>query len=127
MSSGKFLGSIAEHGGDGSTHVDKATVPIKFVHQVAQRFDEPLMSLKGVVQLHLEVALFNGLLDGKQQLGDKAGRSFEQEEVSSVLQGLDGGLRIALIGLEDDGRIGSIATKAGKNVETAFRASNRDQ
>ncbi len=73
MSSGKLLGSIAEHGGDGSTHVDKATVPIKLVYQVAQRFDEPLVPLKGVVQFHLEVALFNRLLDGKQQLGDKGG------------------------------------------------------
>jgi hypothetical protein len=70
---GKFLGGVSQHGGHAGAHVDKATFSIQFVDQVAQRLDHSLVALEGVVEFHLEVALFNRFLHRKQQLAHEAG------------------------------------------------------
>ena len=90
MPTGEFLSRISKHCGDGWTHIHETTVRIEFVQEITQRFDHAEVALKRMVQLHLQVALFEGFLYGKEELREKSGRSFEEQKVGSVLEGLNG-------------------------------------
>lgn len=115
--------------GEAVENVAKASTPAeKFVAYAMQDMEFPPvekiavdLSKKRVVQLHLQIALFERFLYRKQQLCDESGRSLEQQKVRSLLQGLYGGLRVTLVGLKQDCGVRDVASKPREEIEAPFR------